>query len=179
MTDIQTLYQKAIRFAAEKHGDQKVKGSEISYVVHLSNVAMEIFMAERHTADFDLSYALQVALLHDVIEDPKVSYEELKLTFGADIADAVEALSKNDALEREMKMPDCLERIRKHRKEVLAVKLADRITNLQSPPSEWFNDKIKSYLEESRLIYDALREGNHYLADRLRTKIEEYQQFIR
>jgi guanosine-3',5'-bis(diphosphate) 3'-pyrophosphohydrolase len=32
------------RFAAEKHKRQTIKGSEIPYVVHLSNVAMEIMM---------------------------------------------------------------------------------------------------------------------------------------
>jgi guanosine-3',5'-bis(diphosphate) 3'-pyrophosphohydrolase len=43
--DIQTLYQEAIKFATVKHRNQKVPGTDLSYVVHLSDVAMEIFMA--------------------------------------------------------------------------------------------------------------------------------------
>ena len=63
MTDIQTLYQDAIKFAAEKHGTQKVKGSKNSYVVHLSNVAMELrarqqLMAARWVMTWPLSSAL-------------------------------------------------------------------------------------------------------------------------
>ena len=77
MADIQTIYQETIKFAAEKHGAQKVKGTRIPYVVHLSNVTMEIFMAARQTRGFDLGYALQVALLHDTIEDTGTTRQEL------------------------------------------------------------------------------------------------------
>jgi hypothetical protein len=44
-TEVQTLYQDAIKFASYKHQKrrQKVKGTTLPYVVHLSNVAMEIF----------------------------------------------------------------------------------------------------------------------------------------
>ena len=51
--DLQTLYQKAIKFAGEKHENQKVPGSQSSYLVHLSNVAMEIMLAAQHTDNFD------------------------------------------------------------------------------------------------------------------------------
>jgi (p)ppGpp synthase/HD superfamily hydrolase len=43
-TNIQTIYQKTIDFAAEKHGKQKMPNG-LPYIVHLSNVAMEVFMA--------------------------------------------------------------------------------------------------------------------------------------
>ena len=40
----QSFYQKAIKFAAAKHAEQNqtVPGTNLPYVVHLSNVAMEI-----------------------------------------------------------------------------------------------------------------------------------------
>ena len=42
--EIQTLYQEAIKFATAKHleENQKLPGTDLPYVVHLSNVAMEI-----------------------------------------------------------------------------------------------------------------------------------------
>jgi len=75
-------------------------------------------------------------------------------------------------------MIDSINRIKQQPKEVWAVKLADRITNLQEPPSHWNNDKKKSYLEEAGLILSELSEGNNYLAERLREQIKNYQKFI-
>jgi len=49
MINIQTLYQEAIIFAAKKHSPQKVIGSRNSYVVHLSNLDMELFTVSSHT----------------------------------------------------------------------------------------------------------------------------------
>ena len=54
--NIQTIYQDTIKFAVEKHvaKNQLVPGTNLPYAVHLSNVCMEIFMTDRHTADFNL-----------------------------------------------------------------------------------------------------------------------------
>lgn len=49
-----------------------------------------------------------------------------------------------------------LTRIKKLQKEVWAVKLADRITNLQPPPSGWNKQKRLKYLEESKSLFYAL-----------------------
>jgi len=51
---IQEIYQKAMRYAGEQHKDQKVPGSESNYLLHLSNVAMEVIMAYNASADFNL-----------------------------------------------------------------------------------------------------------------------------
>ncbi len=48
---------------------------------------MEILMAAMNTSDFDLDYAIQVALLHDTIEDTETTFEELSNTFGRTIAE--------------------------------------------------------------------------------------------
>lgn len=55
------------------------------------------------------------------------------------------------------------------------VKLADRITNLQSPPKHWNKDKILNYLEEAKLIAKSLNEKNEYLTKRLESKILDYE----
>jgi len=57
------------------------------------------------------------------------------------VAIAVSSLSKNENLPREMQMQDSLDRILQLPKEVWAVKLADRITNLQPPPAYWDAEK--------------------------------------
>jgi guanosine-3',5'-bis(diphosphate) 3'-pyrophosphohydrolase len=178
MADIQTIYQETIKFAAEKHGSQKVKGSKIPYVVHLSNVAMEIFMAARKTHGFDLGYALQLALLHDTIEDTETTRQELELVFGKDIAEGVWALTGDQKLLKDYRLSDSLAKIRKCPREAGAVKLADRITNLQVPPKSWSKSHIREYLFDSQRILQALSGSNEYLEKRLLSKIGEYQKYL-
>lgn len=175
----QELYQKAIRFAGEKHKDQKLPGTEVNYLVHLSNVAMEIMIAFREKNDFDLNYALQLALLHDILEDTDTTQEELTEQFGEKVACGVLALTKNNHFaSKEEKMLDSLTRINEAGKEAGIVKLADRITNLQQPPGHWTNDKIRDYLSEARLISRMLQDKNEYLNTRLDAKIAEYERYI-
>jgi len=174
--EVQTLYQDAIKFATSKHEEkgQKVKGTELPYVVHLSNVAMEILVASFHTKNFNVNFAAQVALLHDIIEDTEATFDEVRERFGEDIAIGVLALSKDEKLPKDKQISDSLARIKKLQKEVWAVKLADRITNLQPPPAEWTDTKIQDYAEQARIILEELRDGNPYLAERLDAKISEY-----
>jgi guanosine-3',5'-bis(diphosphate) 3'-pyrophosphohydrolase len=177
MQEIQALYQKAILFAASRHEkiNQKVPGTDLTYVVHLSNVAMEILTAAPDTENFNVGLAVQVALLHDTLEDTATEYEELVEIFGREVADGVKALTKNKELPKDNAMMDSLARIRIQPKEIRAVKLADRITNLQPPPPYWDESKKLKYLEEAKIIYQELKDGNQYLADRLNLKIDEYQ----
>ncbi|MBK8245312.1 MAG: bifunctional (p)ppGpp synthetase/guanosine-3',5'-bis(diphosphate) 3'-pyrophosphohydrolase [Saprospiraceae bacterium] len=178
--EVQHLYQEAIKFATSKHleMDQKIPGTELPYVVHLSNVAMEIIIAASHTDHFNLGFAVQVALLHDTIEDTSTKFEELENKFGVDIAKAVSALTKNSDLPKDKQMQDSLTRIKELQPEVWAVKLADRITNLQPPPLHWDNQKKINYHYEARVILKELNNGNKFLAKRLEGKILEYDEYI-
>jgi guanosine-3',5'-bis(diphosphate) 3'-pyrophosphohydrolase len=180
MYPIQSHYQEAIKFATYRHirKRQKVKGTKLPYVVHLSNVAMELLVASRNTRDFDLDYALQVALLHDTVEDTDTTLDEIEEHFGSTIADGVLAMTKNTKLPKEMQIPDSLIRIKKMRNEIWAVKLADRIANLQAPPSKWHKGKVRKYQEESRLIHHALKDGNKFLAKRLYDVIKDYDKYL-
>lgn len=177
----QTLYQEAIKFATAKHleKEQKVLGTNLPYVVHLSNVAMEIMITSSNTKNFNLGFAVQVALLHDTIEDTSTEFGELENKFGIDVANAVSALTKNGDLPKVQQMQDSLKRIKKLQSEVWAIKLADRITNLQPPPSHWDNDKKINYQKEARLILSELKEANDFLAARLEAKIEAYANYIK
>ena len=172
----QTLYQRAIKFATAKHVEQNqtIPGTNLPYVVHLSNVAMEILITSFHSENFDLGFAVQVALLHDTLEDTNTNYEELETKFGVEIAKGVLALTKNEKLPKEEQIKDCLKRIKLLQSEVWAVKLADRITNLQPPPPHWNKERKINYRDEARLIVSELRDCNEYLARRLEEKIEEY-----
>lgn len=58
--NIQDTYQTTILFAATKHqqNNQTIPGTNLPYLLHLSNVAMEILMAGQHTPDFDTRFAV-------------------------------------------------------------------------------------------------------------------------
>ncbi|WP_425659233.1 HD domain-containing protein [Tenacibaculum ascidiaceicola] len=175
----QELYQKAIKFAGEKHKDQKVPGTNSNYLLHISNVAMEIILAHNAANNFDLNYAVQLALLHDTLEDTDTDFSELLNMFGEKVAIGVQALTKNKNLDsKKEKMTDSLNRINKLEKEVGMVKLADRITNLQEPPKHWKKDKIQHYLSEAIVINKALNNKNEYLNKRLENKITEYKKYV-
>ncbi|MGB5024940.1 MAG: HD domain-containing protein [Saprospiraceae bacterium] len=178
--ETQSLYQEAIIFATTKHLEkyQNVPGTNLPYVVHLSNVAMEILIAASDSDNFNLGFALQVALLHDVIEDTSTKIEELENKFGVDIAKAVSALTKNNDLPIDKQMQDSLTRIKYLQSEVWAVKLADRITNLQPPPQNWDIQKKIKYQNEAKTILSELKDGNKFLAKRLEAKIIEYGNYI-
>ncbi len=178
--ETQTLYQKTIKFATDKHVEQNqtIPGTNLPYVVHLSNVAMEVIVASFHSENFDLGFAVQVALLHDTLEDTNTNYEELETKFGVEIAMGVLALTKNEKLPKEERIKDCLKRIKLLQPEVWAVKLADRITNLQQPPPHWDKERKINYRDEAILILSELKDANDYLAKRLEEKIEEYERYI-
>lgn len=176
----QNIYQKTILFATEKHHKigQTIPGTNLPYLVHLSNVAMEIIFAAHNSTDFDLDFAIQLALLHDTIEDTDTTYEELSQEFSYAVADGVFALSKNKSIAKENQLIDNIERIILQPKEVWSVKLADRITNLQPPPSHWTPTKISQYHAEAQTILEKLKGGNQYLEDRLGLKIQEYKSYF-
>jgi guanosine-3',5'-bis(diphosphate) 3'-pyrophosphohydrolase len=118
-------------------------------------------------------------LLHDTVEDTKTTKEELLILLRNSVAEGVLALTKYENLPKDEQMLDCLNKIKKQNKEIWAVKLADRITILQLPPSTWDEQKKIKYQEETRNILSELKDGNEYLAKRLLLKIEEYGSYCK
>lgn len=178
--EIQSIYQETIKFATARHlaQNQTIPGTDLPYVVHLSNVAMEILIASQYSKTFKLDFAIKMALLHDTLEDTDTTFEEITTAFGLDVAEGVLALTKDDKLPKAEKMPDSLRRIKSLQKEVWAVKLADRITNLQVPPSHWDTEKKLEYRNEAIRLLTTLKGGNSYLEERLQTKITAYEKYI-
>ena len=113
-------------------------------------------------------------MLHDTIEDTNVTYEMIENKFGKSIADGVSALTKNDSLDKSIKMMDSIERIKTNRKEVAIVKLADRVYNLRCAPKGWSKEKQIAYVEEGKVIYDELGFANKYLSNKLLERINNY-----
>src|SRR5579883_1474083 len=81
------LIQKAYEFAKKDHeGQQRLSGD--AYLTHLVGVAD--ILAELHMD----SVTIAAGLLHDILEDTKITYDELKAEFGEEIANLVDGVTK-------------------------------------------------------------------------------------
>jgi (p)ppGpp synthase/HD superfamily hydrolase len=167
-------WRPAWMFAAQIHSAQTVPDSRANYLAHLGNVMMEIISAHLAVPLDDLDLAMQCAALHDTIEDQGVTQIELSERFGEAVADGVLALTKSKKVPKTERMRDSLARIKLQPMAVWCVKLADRISNLQSVPSHWPGPKIASYRTESEMILEALRPAHRILASRLEAFIASY-----
>ena len=170
----QDEYTRAHRFAARAHQGQTLPGSDLPYLVHVQLVAMEVVAALEADPAMRGDLALSCALLHDVVEDTGIGPERVEREFGQAVADGVRALSKDPSLPKARRMDDSLRRICLQPPEVWLVKLADRVVNLQRPPSHWSAAKVAEYRGEARRILDALGEASPMLAARLERKIAAY-----
>ncbi len=178
------ILAKAWHFATIKHSGQtyggRIPDQYIEYINHLSSVAMEsMWVLANSNDDYNADLLLQCALLHDTLEDTPTEYHELLVTFGPDVANGVQSLTKNKTLINDQdQMLDSLQRIQAQPKEIWMVKMADRITNLYHPPYYWDKTKIAAYRSEGQVIYDHLAPADALMAQRLADKIEAYQQFL-
>lgn len=173
----QELYIKAMSFAAEVHGDQKVPGKEIPYLFHITLVAGEAtrVLFEEGVDDPDL--LVQCAILHDTVEDTETSPEIIEEIFGAHVARGVAALSKDNSYSKAEAMRESIERIKAEPREIWMVKMADRITNLRPPPAHWTPLRCEEYHREALYIHRSLKEASPFLAARLMEKISSYEKY--
>jgi len=176
----QEKYIKAWNYASQAHRGQYMPGTDMPYINHIGNVTMEAMSVIAATnAIGNPDFLVQCALLHDTIEDTESTYADIKELFGLDVADGVSALSKDTSLpSKKEQMEDSIQRILKQPVEVWMVKLSDRITNLQPPPKHWNKEKIEKYRNEAVFILKHLGDSNRFLADRLKSKIDDYVQYF-
>ena len=179
INELQDVWQLATKMHdGQKYGGSK-QGEQIEYINHIGSVVFEILTALSIENDMDSNLAIKCAILHDTIEDTDLCYDDILNRYGREVASGVLALTKNEnIIGKREKMLDSLKRIKEQPKEIWAIKMADRIANLYSPPFYWTNEKKIEYLEEARLIHNELQAANKYLGDRLANKIIAYQKFI-
>ena len=126
-----TLIELSYDFAKQAHQDQKRVSGEL-YFLHVYEVAM--ILAELR---MDLS-TIAAGLLHDVLEDTKVTREELKKEFGEEIYNLVEGVTKIESFHFSSRDEETAENWRKmiiataKDIRVIIIKLADRLHNMRT-----------------------------------------------
>ena len=161
----QALVDHAYNFAVEAHGDQKRKYTGEPYVTHCVEVAK---IVQEVGGDVEMICA---ALLHDVLEDTPVSYDELnaaKYGFNFGICQLVLWLtdvSRPEDGNRATRKTLDREHIAKAPARAKTIKLADLISNSSSIVQH--DPKFaKTYLQEKRLLLDVLKDADKGLWDR-------------
>lgn len=161
------IVRKAYDFAAKVHHGQ-IRASGEPYINHLIETALLICRLK-----LDLP-SVVAGLLHDSIEDCVVDRDQLKETFGSDIADIVEGVTKLTRIEFESKEVRQAESFRKMLLamakdiRVVLVKLCDRLHNMRSL-SFLSEERRRRIAQETLDIYAPLanRLGIHWLKSEL------------
>jgi GTP diphosphokinase / guanosine-3',5'-bis(diphosphate) 3'-diphosphatase len=159
---------KAYNFALEAHQNQK-REEGVPYIIHPVAVAKIL-------TDLKLDSAtITTGLLHDTIEDTKVTYESVKKEFGEEVANLVDGVTKISELETKASTDNKAENFRKlilatsKDIRVLLVKLADRLHNMRTIHFMKDKDKIIRKAKETMEIYAPLadRMGMNRIRDEL------------
>ncbi|WP_224756326.1 HD domain-containing protein [Streptomyces sp. col6] len=138
---------EAVAFAEAAHGEQKRPAGE-PYLEHLLEV-VEILVSGAGVRDEDL---LVAAVLHDVVEDTDRTAGEVGERFGPRVEEWVSWVTKPDpeAHEDPAEVRDrYLLGLRSAPPEVLALKLADRFSNVQRLGTHPRAEKQRSYYRET------------------------------
>lgn len=153
------LILRAAAFAAERHRDQRRKGSAAApYINHPLGLAN--LLAECGVED---PTVLAAALLHDTVEDTETTPEELAESFGAEVAAIVVEVTDDKALPKADRKRMQIEHAAHLSDQAKLVKLADKICNLrdlsQSPP-DWPLERKREYFDWAKAVVEQLRGTN-------------------
>lgn len=123
--------EKAYQYAKTAHeGQKRISGED--YISHPVEVAYILTEIEMDTA------SICAALLHDVLEDTIMTYEEVEKEFGEEIALLVDGVTKLSRLEFKSKQDAQAENLRRmfiamaKDIRVILIKLADRLHNMRT-----------------------------------------------
>lgn len=165
----QAMVRKAYVYAAAAHAGQ-VRLSGEPYMSH--PLAVAEILAE---IGFD-AHSVAAGLLHDTVEDTKVTLEEVDSEFGEQVADIVDGVTKISMMSFDSKEEQQAENIRKmilamsHDIRVPVVKLADRIHNMRTLDFQKAH-KRQGIAKETMDIYAPL--ANRLGLHRIKLELEE------
>jgi (p)ppGpp synthase/HD superfamily hydrolase len=108
---------EALQFATKMHKGQVRKYTGEDYITHPVAVAdlVEAYLDEKGFSEEEVMMAIQVAILHDTVEDTKATMEDIESLFGPEIAKGVWFMTKT---------PDYVGN-RKFRKELCEMRLRE------------------------------------------------------
>ncbi len=156
------IVRKAQVYAMAAHAavGQRRKYTGEPYIVHPAEVASIVASVPGSTPDM-----VAAAWLHDVVEDTGVTYTDIHMSFGPEIAQLVSWLTDvsrpEDGNRAKRKAMD-REHTAQAPAEAQTIKLADLISNSRSI-MQHDPEFARTYLEEKRLLLEVLTKGDREL----------------
>lgn len=141
------MIKEAAEFAAKAHKGMVRKGTGIPYINHPLDVAV---IVSQITRDEEI---IAAALLHDVIEDTKVTREELEKAFGLRVAALVAAESEDKTKTWTERKQNTIVHLKTAIWDEKVLALGDKVSNMRDTARDYlvigdeiwqrFNDKKK------------------------------------
>lgn len=174
-----TLLMKTLKYAANKHRDQRRKDREASpYINHPIQVA-EILWQVGEVRDI---MTILGALLHDTLEDTSATPEEISDLCGVDMVALVQEVSDDKSLPKAKRKHLQIEHAPYLSLRAKQIKIADKICNVydiaHSPPRYWSMKRCQEYLDWSEQVVDGLRGTNPALEAYYDTVLLEARQLF-
>ena len=158
------LILQALRFASEKHNNQRRKDSRASpYINHPIRV-VEILWSVGEIRDVNL---LVASILHDTIEDTNTKPEEIERLFGEEVLSLVQEVTDDKSLPKPVRKQLQVQHAPHKTNKAKHIKLADKISNIEdmitSPPKDWSLTRKQEYLLWTERVVAGLRGVNQNL----------------
>jgi GTP diphosphokinase / guanosine-3',5'-bis(diphosphate) 3'-diphosphatase len=159
--DAVSLLLTALRFAADKHRDQRRKDRNASpYINHPIQVA-DILWKIGGVRDV---ITLASALLHDTLEDTNATPEEIQTLCGVEVLSVVNEVTDDKTLSKVERKRRQIEHASSLSIRAKQLKLADKICNVydiaHAPPLNWSRKRRHDYLQWSEQVVAGLRGVN-------------------
>jgi guanosine-3',5'-bis(diphosphate) 3'-pyrophosphohydrolase len=157
---------EAVRFAADKHRNQRRKDSERSPYINHPIEVVQLLWEVGGVRDVDV---LLAAILHDTIEDTDTRPEEISDRFGEDVLSYVLEVTDDKSLPKsERKRLQIVNTPHKSYGAKL-IKLADKSCNVRNlitmPPKDWSLERKQEYLLWGEKVVAGLRGTNAALEE--------------
>ena len=155
------LLIKALRFAADKHQDQRRKGADKAPYINHPIAVVDILWRVGSVRDIT---TLIAALLHDTGEDTDTPQDEIRQNFGEEALGLVMECTDDKSLPKaERKRLQVVNAPHKSPR-ARQIKLADKISNILDityhPPADWSIERRREYLDWTEQVINGLRGQN-------------------
>ena len=158
------VVRRAFAWAVAEHAGQ-VRKDDSLLIDHVLSVARNV---QCYVTDEDLPVMLTAALLHDIVENTRVSHDEVETRFGSQVALLVDAVTNREG----ESAADSAFRARDTGREALLLRLCDRLDGIRRSPGRP-TAKARKFLNASRTVHLRLAEEHFpHIAEAMREALE-------
>jgi (p)ppGpp synthase/HD superfamily hydrolase len=170
--------EHAFNFAKEAHYNQKRKYTDIPYINHIEETAQLLWNA---TNGNEPEYVYIAAILHDIVEDTKITIQDIDNEFGSDVSNLVSELtSDKESQNKEGKQNYLTNKINNMSDYAFSIKLSDRLSNVSGLIHNGIPESfVIKYIDETSYILKNIRRNINDTQRYIIMKIEAMILFIK